>query len=130
MSQTNLDTITELYKAFENRDLDAILALFDPAIEITQTDALPWGGSYHGHAGAGTFLQTLLAHVDSAVTTERMFAAGDHVVEIGRTSGRTVTGGVPFDVAEVHVWRLRDGKIVAYDAYLDTPAMLAALAPR
>jgi ketosteroid isomerase-like protein len=27
----------------------------------------------------------------------------------------------------VHVWELRDGKVVRYQVYIDTPAMLDAL---
>jgi ketosteroid isomerase-like protein len=35
--------------------------------------------------------------------------------------------GAPFDVPEAHVWELRDGKVVRFTVYIDTPAMLAAL---
>lgn len=35
--------------------------------------------------------------------------------------------GASFDIPEVHVWELRDGKVVRYHVYIDTPAMLEAL---
>jgi uncharacterized protein len=35
--------------------------------------------------------------------------------------------GASFDVPEVHVWELCDGKVVRYQSYIDTPAMLEAL---
>ena len=35
--------------------------------------------------------------------------------------------GASFDIPEVHVWELRDGKVVRYQVYIDTPAMLDAL---
>jgi ketosteroid isomerase-like protein len=38
-----------------------------------------------------------------------------------------VANGAPFDIPEVHVWELRDGKVVGFRAYIDTPAMLEAL---
>jgi uncharacterized protein len=38
-----------------------------------------------------------------------------------------VANGAPFDVAEAHVWELRNGKVVRFRAYIDTPAMLEAL---
>jgi len=39
---------------------------------------------------------------------------------------------VRFDIRAVHVWRIRDGKALAIQFSIDTPAMLAALeqAPR
>lgn len=39
-----------------------------------------------------------------------------------------VAAGVPFDIAEVHRWKLREGRAVAGHFAIDTPAMLAALA--
>jgi ketosteroid isomerase-like protein len=49
-------------------------------------------------------------------------------VQIGRTAGTVVATGAPFDVAETHVWTVRDGRAVRFRAYVDTPAMLDALA--
>ena len=74
-----------------------------------------------------TFFLTLVEHIESQVTTEALFAAGDHVVQTGRTRGTVRANGASFDVPEVHVWELRDGRIVRYQSYIDTPAMLAAL---
>jgi ketosteroid isomerase-like protein len=34
---------------------------------------------------------------------------------------------VTFDVAETHLFELRDGKIIRFEVYIDTPAMLDAL---
>ena len=36
--------------------------------------------------------------------------------------------GVPFDIAEVHCWTIRDGKAVKAHFVIDTPAMLEVLA--
>jgi SnoaL-like domain len=74
-----------------------------------------------------TFFLTLVEHIESEVTTESLFAAGDHVVQTGRTRGTVRANGASFDIPEVHVWELRDGKIVQYQSYIDTPAMLEAL---
>jgi uncharacterized protein len=126
VSAADLDLVAQVYRAFEARDFTVINRLFDPDIEIHQTAELPWGGHHRGHSGAVEFFSTLLAHVDSKVVPERMFAAGDDVVQVGRTVGTTKQGD-PFDVEEVHVWHLRSGLVVGLDAYIDTPAMLTAL---
>src|SRR5262249_12593682 len=66
-------------------------------------------------------------HIQSQVVMENLFSAGDHVVQTGRTHGTVVANGATFDIPETHVWEVRDGKVVALRAYIDTPAMLEAL---
>jgi hypothetical protein len=62
------------------------------------------------------------------VTTERYIADEDnHVVEVGRTRGRVVATGREFDVPETHVWTLESGKVVRFDAYIDTAHLRRAL---
>ena len=65
--------------------------------------------------------------ITSKVTTDAMFAADGDVIQVGRTAGTTVATGTPFDIAEVHRWTVRDGRVVAAHFSIDTPAMLAAL---
>ena len=48
-------------------------------------------------------------------------------MQVGRTAGTVNATGVEFDVDEVHVLTLRDGKVVRFAATIDTPAMLDAL---
>ena len=127
MHDDNLATIKHVYEAFGARDANLIAELFAPDVAIWQTPELPWGGDYHGHDGAFTFLLKLVEHIESQVTTESLFAAGDHVVQTGHTRGKVVANGAQFDVAEVHIWELRDGKVVRFTVYIDTAAMLAAL---
>jgi uncharacterized protein len=126
MSQ-NTDLVAGFYRAIAERDLDTALAMIDPSIRIRQTDELPWGGEYEGLDGYAEFFGKLLGTITSRVEVEEIFEAGDHVVEIGRTRGTVNATGATFDVREVHVWELRDGKAVSFHAYIDTPAMLAAL---
>lgn len=123
----NLTTIRRVYDAFRTRDTAVMQEVFAPDIKIWQSPEVPWGGSYEGHDGAFTFFLKLLEHISSQVTTESLFAAGDHVVQTGRTRGKVLANGASFDIPEAHVWELRDGKVVAYKVYIDTPAMLDAL---
>ena len=127
MPDDNVATIRRLYDALSARDASVIQELFAPDATIWQSPELPWGGEYEGHDGVFTFFLSLVEHIESQVTTEALFAAGDHVVQTGRTRGTVRANGAPFDIPEVHVWELRDGRIVRYQSYIDTPAMLAAL---
>jgi len=114
MAESNLEVITDVYRAFQNRDIGVVERLFHPEIEIVQTAELPWGGRHRGHQGALAFFTTLLAHVDTEVEVQSLFAAGADGVQGGRTRGKTVRDSTPFDVPEVHVWHLRDGLVTWY----------------
>jgi uncharacterized protein len=128
MSEANINLVKSLYDAFGRRDQAAILALIDPAIEIRQSDQLPWGGSYQGPQGLLAFFEKLLNKVESKLAVEQYLDAGNDVLMIGRTQGETRANGTPFDVRAIHVWTVRDGKIVGFHPYIDTPAMLKVLA--
>ncbi len=131
MEQTEQDLalVREVYDAFARADVARIMALFAEDGTVVQSPALPWGGTHAGHAGLGHFLTTLVAHLDSHPETERLIAdAAGHVVQVGRTRGVVRATGVRFDLAEVHVFTLAGGRVTRFEAYLDTPAMLAALA--
>ena len=126
--QDDVAVVQRIYEAFARRDLPAIVALFHQDCTIYQSIRLPWGGHYHGHQGLGEFLGKLTAVIESAVTTDRYIDDEDgHVVEIGRTRGRVLASGRPFDVAETHFWTVEDGRVKALAAYIDTAAMRAAL---
>jgi ketosteroid isomerase-like protein len=128
MSEANINLVKSLYDAFGRRDQVAIMGLVDSAIEIRQCNQLPWGGSYRGLLGLRDFFTKLLSNVDSQLDRNEFVDAGDDVVMIGRTRGTTKAKGTPFDVAAIHVWTVRNGKIVAFHPYIDTPAMLKVLA--
>lgn len=124
---SNLAIIQQVYAAFESADLDTVLALVDPDCTITQDPALPWGGEHHGTDGAATFAITLAGTISSTVTVNGLFEAGDRVIQYGHTHGTVIATGAAFDVPEVHVWTLRDGKIIAAEFYIESSAMLVAL---
>ena len=127
MSERNIEVVRRVYEAMKERDANVMQELFADDIRVGQSPLLPWGGEYEGRDGAFTFFLTLVEHIQSQVTTESLFSAGDHVVQTGRTRGTVVANGASFDVPEVHVWEVRDGRVVAFQAYINTPATLAGL---
>jgi uncharacterized protein len=127
MPATDIDTLTGLYDAFARRDLETVRAAIHPDFVMTQSEALPWGGVHRGPDGFFAFLGALLSYTDPTVEIEDLYDSGDHIVQVGHTTGTVRTTGRPFRVREVHIWRLRDGKLISYDVHIDTAAMLAAL---
>jgi ketosteroid isomerase-like protein len=127
---SDIEVVQAIYAAMAERDLDRLFGLLDEECVITQDPALPWGGRHVGHDGFATFGLTLAGTIDSAVTTEALFAADGDVIQCGRTRGTVVATGVAFDIPEVHRWTIRDGKAVAGHFAIDTAAMLRALDAR
>jgi ketosteroid isomerase-like protein len=122
-----IEVIERIYRAFADKDLETVLALTAPDIVVEQDPALPWGGRYHGHDGLGEFVLKLLGAIDSAVTIHEMYAAGDQVVQYGRTAGTVRANGCQFDIPECHIWTVRDGKAITATYLIDSAAMLHAL---
>jgi len=119
--------VRAVYAAIAARDLDRIFELLDPAIVITQDQALPWGGTHVGHHGFVEFAARLTGTIDSQVVTDAVFLADGEVVQVGRTQGTVRGSGAPFDVPEVHRWTVRDGKAITAHFAIDTHCMLRAL---
>jgi ketosteroid isomerase-like protein len=126
----DIEVVQQIYAAMASRDIARLFDLIDPSCVVDQDPALPWGGHFEGRDGFATFALTLTGTIDSAVTTDAMFAAGDEVIQSGRTKGTVIANGAPFDIPEVHRWTIRDGKAVAAHFAIDTAAMLEALGPQ
>jgi len=128
MSQQNIQTIQNLYTVFFRQDLPTILALTSPDIHIEQSPELPWGGTYHGHAGLQQFFSALRTHLENrALPIDRYLDSGTHVIAIGRTQGLIRANGKPFDVPLAHVWELKDGKAISFRPFIDNPTMKKCL---
>ena len=87
MAATPTDVVERLYDAFARQDTEAAFGLIDPDVEIEYRGVVPDAcGSYHGYAGLGRLLQTILAsfEVDRfEVTPEQVIAADDGRVVVG-----------------------------------------------
>jgi ketosteroid isomerase-like protein len=127
---SNLETIRAIYELFAGKGLDRVLELVDTECVITQDKDLPWGGLHEGFDGVMTFAAAIGGTVHSTLTSEAMFEAGDQVINCGRSRGTVLATGVAFDVPFVHIWTIHNTKVTAAEFFIDTPAMLRALAQK
>jgi ketosteroid isomerase-like protein len=127
MSAENVDIVRSAYQALAMRQLQKILQLAAPDLQVEQSPDLPWGGHYRGIAGLQQFMVRLTQHVDSVMTPELFVDAGDQVVAVGRTRGTARRSGLTFDASAVHVWTLREGKLAHFQGFVDHAPILSAL---
>jgi hypothetical protein len=127
MSEDNVELIRRGYEAYARRDFPAVFALLHTDVEIYQTELLPWGGIYRGHAEAREFFTKLNEQTEGEPEPAEFISAGDEVVAVGRLRGRVRATGKSYDLAIVHLWSIREGLVIRFAAYIDTPGMLSAL---
>ena len=83
--------------------------------------------------GPQQVLEGVLARIPEAwegfeIQVDRLVTDGDTVVVQGRYHAtRARATGRPLDAQVVHVWDLRDGKVVRFQQYVDTRQLAAAL---
>lgn len=125
---TSIEVVERIYEASANGDLDALVAMAAPDLVIQQDPALPWGGRYEGPSGVVEFFNRLAGAVETGVTTEALFAAGDQVIQYGRSRGTVRSNGAVYDIPECHVWTVAGDKVTGVHFFIDTPSMLEVLA--
>ena len=122
MSPSNVEIARRSYEAFEQDDLDAVLADMD--------DGLPHGGVYHGLAEVRrNIFEPLDAEwwAEFHAVPHEFLDGGADVVVLGRYTGRAKETGRALDVPYVHVWTFADGRAVRFRQFLDTAGWNAAL---
>jgi len=122
---TTAEWVRSLYEASARGDLDTVVAAMADDIEWSEAEGNPW---YLGHpfVGPQQVIEGVLAKLgteyeDFRIDVHRLLADGDTVVALGRyhaTSHRAT--GKPLDAQFVHVWDVRDGKLVRFQQYTDT----------
>ncbi|MEI9813292.1 MAG: nuclear transport factor 2 family protein [Acidobacteriota bacterium] len=127
MSESNIELVKRAYGAYAKGDFGTAFSLFDHEIEIIQTPDLPWGGKHIGFQGAKAFFSKIAEYIDAQPHPETYIPAGDDIAVVGRLQGKTRKTNRPIDIAIVHIWTIREGKFTRFQAFIDTPAMLAAL---
>jgi ketosteroid isomerase-like protein len=81
-----LQAAQQLLDGFAAGDLATALGALDPELELTYSDAVPWKGTHHGHAGFQTFAGMMLERFEVEVVSYELFQAGED-----RAASRVVT---------------------------------------
>ena len=128
MIATDIELVKATFAAFAARDLETVLALADPAIELTVPTANQVGRTepYRGHDGLREYFRDVASVWEELRLTPREFREhGGLILVTGKVSARsrsrTVSGSTGW------VWRVRDGKVVYVRVYESAADAVAAL---
>lgn len=125
---TDLETVRRLYELLDAQDFEGVLALAGDDCVLTQDESLPWGGRYVGHDGAASFVAALYGTIQSDLSIEALFDDGGQIIQIGRIRGTVLANGATFDLPEIHLWTVEDGKVATGHFAYDTRTMCDAIA--
>lgn len=119
MSQENVEQYRRLAEAFERRDLDAFLELFDPEAEFAPRSAAVHGGSpFRGHDGIRSWWESMFSvFSEYAAEIDEVRDLGDVTFGRARLLGRGTGSGVAVEQAQWHVVKWQDGVVVHWRTF-------------
>ena len=130
--QENKQLVMQGYQLFKNKDIQGLLALYSDQIEWVghDSDYIPFAGTYRGKNQVAEFFSDL-EQAQEAIRFEpqNFIAEGDKVVVTGEAKWLVKATGRQYDNPWVHVFTVRDGKVVRFQHYDHTAAAEAAFKP-
>ena len=130
MSQENVERTRRAFQAFNDRDLDALLAGLHDEVEAFPLLAAVESG-YRGHDGVRRWWAQLLGTFpDFQVEILEVRDLGEFVLVALRLRGRGAESGTPVDAALWHVNQFRDGKVIQWRVYTGETEALEAVGLR
>lgn len=131
MSQANVDLIANLYAAFARGDAPAVLGAMDPGIVWNEAENFPYSDRNPyvgpGAVAEGVFMRLAMEWDGFEVVPEEILDAGETVVVLGRYRGTYKATGQSIHAQAAHIWRLKDGKVTAFQQYADTAQVSRAV---
>ena len=120
MSKRNVELHRRAIKAFNARNLEAILALADSGVELHSAFAGIGGGIYNGHDGLRNYFRDYEDAWGAEIRAkpEAYFDLGEHTLFFFVMHGRGQHSGAEVAMAVTQVARWRDGLLVYLKSYM------------
>jgi ketosteroid isomerase-like protein len=111
MSQQNVEVVRSAHEALNGGDVDALVALCDPAFRLDMSDRVLNPTVYEGHGGIRRFYGEV-RDVWASYTwePERLIESGDQVVALLRSSGTGRGSGIEIKRETAMVWTVHEGR--------------------
>jgi ketosteroid isomerase-like protein len=124
MSRKNIALVQGIYGAFKAGDVAGVVGRMSPDIVWNEAENFPYADR-NPYLGPEAILTGVFARLGTewegfAAIPEEFLDAGDTVIVLGRYRGTYLATGRALDAQLVHVWRVEDGKAVAFQQYTDT----------
>ncbi|GAA1968263.1 nuclear transport factor 2 family protein [Amycolatopsis minnesotensis] len=110
---------------------DELAPFFDEEVVLHQAEALPYGGTWHGHAGMERFFVAMSRTWDIFdMVAQRILSTGDPLVVHTEVSARSRATGRRITFPILQTLTVHNGRITeVYPFYWDTAMITAACTP-
>ena len=120
-----------VFDAVGRRDLDRVLALYDPEVEwdVSRHPGAGLTGEdvYRGHEGLRSLFRTRNEAWETIEDDcEELIGAGNHVISVGTTRGRGRASGIQVERTHYEVWTIRESKVVRVVSFASRQEALEA----
>jgi uncharacterized protein len=119
----NTELVKQAYQHFKNGDIQSILGLLSEDVEWTQfeIEGVPFSGTRRGPERVGEFFSQIFDTEEVLHFEPReLVAQGEKVVALGDYAWRVKSTGREYETDFVHVFTVRDGKVVRFQEFMDT----------
>ncbi|WP_306619342.1 nuclear transport factor 2 family protein [Chryseobacterium ginsenosidimutans] len=127
---TNLEIVKSTYEGKTSEENGENLAKY-VAKDISWKEAkgFPYAGTYVGleNITKNVFSRLGSEWIDYKFTPEDYVAADDKIVAYGTYSGIYKLTGKPFQARVAHIWKLKDGKILSFEQFVDSQVVNDAM---
>lgn len=121
---TNAKIVRALYAAFAEGDMPAALATMADEIVWNEAENYPYSDR-NPYVGPQAVLMGVFARIGAdwenfAAVSDEIIDGGDTIVSLGHYSGVFKATGKPMRAQFAHVFKVKAGKIAAFQQYADT----------
>ena len=132
---SNVQVIRDVYEAFGRGDIPAVLGAMDENVEWREAEGNPFEPSGAPWIGPETILNSLFVKLGSdfeafTVHPKEFHESGDTVIVEGRYTGTYKPTGKSLDGQFCHLFKVRDGKLAAFQQYTDTAQLQDVMGAR
>jgi ketosteroid isomerase-like protein len=125
--RSNLEVVQQGYERFNRGDLEWVLRHLDPAIVWEDARQMPDARTYRGIDEVKRFLESFARHWEEIrFEPEELTDSGDAILAQVRMGGRGKASGAEVDARLVHVWEMRDLRVVRIRTFFDRTEAAAA----
>jgi ketosteroid isomerase-like protein len=142
VTQQNVETLRQIYEAFNDRDIENLMEGFHPDIEIAETQDLAYAaallrvlgprfvilsGGYRGHDEVRKLWQTVWEISEWFIVDPLEFIeTEEHVVVPLVLNARAKGTGLEGEAPTAHLWSMRDARGFRLEVFADKQQALAA----
>ena len=126
---TNLEIIKSTYQGKTSEENGKNLSKYvADDISWTEAKSFPYAGTYNGLENVikNVFNRLGSEWIDYKFTPEDYVASEDKVVAFGTYTGTYKITSKSFAARVAHVWKLKDGKIISFEQFVDSKTVADA----